>query len=257
MTLISHRAQFIFLKTYKTAGTSIEVALEPLCLPEGAPSGAHYREAAISSAGIVGARGRAAHGQTWKAHMSARAVRAAIGADIWRRYRKITVVRNPFERTVSQFFFSLDDEDRAAAAASFDEAKRAFRRWLPRADLARNMNKLLIRGRFQPDHVLFYETLAADFAALQRGLGQRPTGLPHLKAGSRVRPEAWPDFYDMDARRIVEKGCAFELAYFGYSFEGGPQPGRAADRAKRLLLSSPRHLACAWREPRLPQFEEV
>ena len=45
MTLVSHRKRFIFLKTHKTAGTSVEVALEPLCAPNGAVTGEHYRAA--------------------------------------------------------------------------------------------------------------------------------------------------------------------------------------------------------------------
>ena len=33
--LISHRKQFIYTKTYKTAGTSVEVYFEPYCMQEG------------------------------------------------------------------------------------------------------------------------------------------------------------------------------------------------------------------------------
>lgn len=257
MTLISHRAKFIFLKTFKTASTSIEVALEPLCLPEGAPTGAHYREASVTEAGIVGARGQAVRTAEWRAHMSARAVKRQIGDDIWRRYTKITVVRNPFDRMVSQFFFGQTVARRAELAKSFTETKAAFRTWLRDADVTRNRNKLFIGLSYQPDHVLFYENLEADFAALLRGLGEIPRNLPCLKADSRVRPEPWAAFYDEESRRIIETASGFEMAYFGYSFSGGPAPGAFSDRFARLLRASPQHILAARRKPRMARFTEV
>ena len=44
MTLVSHDQRFIFLKTRKTAGSSIESYLMPWCLPPGVT---------ISSAGLI------------------------------------------------------------------------------------------------------------------------------------------------------------------------------------------------------------
>lgn len=58
--LLSHSKRFIYLKTGKTAGTSVEIFFQPYCLPEEhichhTPT--HTMEETISEAGIVGYRG--------------------------------------------------------------------------------------------------------------------------------------------------------------------------------------------------------
>lgn len=256
MTLISHRAQFIFLKTHKTAGTSVEAALEPLCLPNGAPAGAHYRDMSVSDAGIIGARGRSAKSAPWRNHMSALAVRRQVGSRIWRRYFKFTVVRNPYDRLVSMFFSRLTAERRQDVATSFESARVAFQEWLPNANATRNMDKLLIGLAYQPNHVLYFEQLEQDFATLAQAWGL-PSDLPRYKADRRVRPEPWQSFYDSSSRRIVEQACAFELAFYGYSFAGGPVNTTRSDRAKRLFRATPAYIATARHRSQTISFPEV
>ena len=57
--LVSHRYKFIFTKTVKTAGTSIESYFEKYCMPEGEWKESHNREEYVSETGIIGYRGRA------------------------------------------------------------------------------------------------------------------------------------------------------------------------------------------------------
>lgn len=256
MTLISHRAQFIFLKTHKTAGTSVEAALEPLCLPDGTPAGAHYREMSVTTAGIIGARGRTAKGAKWRNHMSALAVRREVGRRIWRRYFKFTVVRNPYDRMVSMFFSRLTEERRNDLVASFDHARSAFQDWLPTSNATRNMDKLLIGTAYQPDHVMYFERLDDDFAALANAWGI-PAQLPRYKADRRVRPESWMAYYDSASQRIVERACAFELAFYGYSFSDTPPPTAQSGRAMRLLRAAPSYIATARHRPQTKSFPEV
>ena len=54
--LISHRKRFIYTKTVKTAGTSVESYFEPYCMREGEWSFSHSRAEYVSEAGIVGIR---------------------------------------------------------------------------------------------------------------------------------------------------------------------------------------------------------
>lgn len=55
--LISHRKKFIFTKTNKTAGTSIESYYERFCMPVGEWEESHAREEYISDTGVIGYRG--------------------------------------------------------------------------------------------------------------------------------------------------------------------------------------------------------
>jgi len=56
--LVSHRKKFIYLKTKKTAGTSVEIYLERYCLPPDEPYvEAHHRPETITVDGVIGSRG--------------------------------------------------------------------------------------------------------------------------------------------------------------------------------------------------------
>lgn len=254
MTLVSHRKRFIFLKTHKTAGTSVEVALEPLCAPEGAETGAHYRDALISDAGIIGARGGDTIGQAWKNHMSARSVRRLLGHGAWRRYAKIATVRNPYPRMVSMFHSRMSAAERDQLAdAPFDDVRKCFLRWLEGRWRSNNLGKLTIGPRYVIDHVVYFERLEEDWSELASGLGLSATRLPRLKTGRNLRAEPWTDYYDETGRSLVERGSAFELAFFGYRFAageaGGPRESSAARRALRVLRSDPKRAAGALRSP--------
>ena len=102
--LVSHRKNFIFFKTVKTAGTSVESYFERWCLPEGEWQQLHGREEHISVAGIVGKRATRPSDAKWYNHMSSSNIRKQLDQDIWNRYFKFTIVRNPFDKLVSGFF---------------------------------------------------------------------------------------------------------------------------------------------------------
>ena len=55
--LFSRRYRFIYAKTAKTAGTSVEDYVEPYCMRLGEQTPSHIREACESEAGIVGFHG--------------------------------------------------------------------------------------------------------------------------------------------------------------------------------------------------------
>src|SRR5437016_2294873 len=104
--LLSHRKRFLYSKTFKTAGTSVESFFERWCMPEGEWTFAHARDEYVSNAGIIGYRGpEPAGGRRWWGHMTAAEIRERAGAAIFDAYFKFCVVRNPFDKAVSAFHF--------------------------------------------------------------------------------------------------------------------------------------------------------
>jgi hypothetical protein len=239
--LISHRYKFIYTKTVKTAGTSVEAYFERFCLPDGderVPTDA--RDEHESTAGIVGYRGklrekprwyqyrgRLVANPKWFNHMSAALIRRQIGAEIWDSYFKFSVVRNPFDKAISAFeHFGRDHAVPSGLTGwIFRQRHRSctpeqlrFRHWMRRG-LPRDRDKLVIDSRVCLDDVIRYESLETDLARIcgRIGVPWEPERLPRFKADFR-RPESTAArLYTPTAIRRVEKVYAFELDHFGYS----------------------------------------
>jgi hypothetical protein len=225
--LISHRKKFIYTKTAKTGGTSIEVYFEPYCMPENEWTFTHAREAYVGPTGIIGYRGSAADGQLWYNHLPAREIRNQIGAAIWDEYFKFCVIRDPFDRLVSAFHFAVVKEQKQQSAqADVAALTRQFREWLPNhGKRFLDRNKYTIDGKLCVDYVIRYEQMHAGVQHVCDVLGIpfEPERIPHLKGG--VRPQGIPlaEYYDAKAVSFVRDQYRFEMEHFGYA-----PPARAA-----------------------------
>jgi hypothetical protein len=123
---ISHEHRFIFVKTAKTAGTSIEVLLSQLCnptavatpfrVPESDHEPRNYRgrfnpipeiRTGIRAAGAIKGSGAQATLRHWRRrqrfyhHIPAWRIRNRVPSAVWDHYRKFCVVRNPWDLVIS------------------------------------------------------------------------------------------------------------------------------------------------------------
>jgi hypothetical protein len=215
--LVSHTAQFIFLKTLKTGGTSVELALQKLFLPQ---SVAKKQPLFEDESGIVGARGEAPSHDTYWHHMTALEVYRKLGYQTFNRYRRISIVRNPFDKVLSQFFFRIHKpESFAADKVKFNDYVRSAKR-LPVDRQIYSIKKIICCT-----HLMFYERLQEDFNAVLRDLSngaQRELELGRHKSGFRDKSIPYQDYYEPDSRDLVAKAFDFELETFGYSFGDEP-----------------------------------
>jgi len=227
--LCSHNRKFIYIKTKKTASTSVEVLLEPFCLDSPRPAQEHG-DMVVNSGGIIGYRGRNWKGKPFYNHMPAAEILAHLGDEIFWSYKKLCVVRNPFDKAVSMFWFLLSPQERQALlSAPLSVVRSAFGQFIRSEHIRIEKSGLnnccdwyiyTIHDRVIVDVVLRYETLALDLEALFRSLGaQFDIGSMSLfKSGFRARNEHFTEYYDADALAIAQNLFCKEINYFNYTF---------------------------------------
>jgi len=117
--IISHRYKFIFVKTLKTAGSSIEVMLEGKCDAGDVITRIHPRipgHEARNDRGFFNPLKQASNWADFKKstrealnrekfynHIPARFARARVPKSIWNSYFKFCVDRNPWDKSLSHF----------------------------------------------------------------------------------------------------------------------------------------------------------
>jgi hypothetical protein len=218
--LISHLHRFIYLKTIKTGGTSVEIYFERYCVdPSRKFQENHSCDQQVSEWGIVGCRQRSVEDQIWYNHLPASGVRELIGDQIWNDYYKFCVVRNPFDKVVSSFWYWLPAPQREELQhASLELLRNTFSDWVHSAPLPKDQYIYVIDNAPAVDRFVRYETLQADLAAVcgDLALPWEPASLGQFKSGFRLREEHFSLYYNAKTSKLVRDFYKWELDYFKY-----------------------------------------
>jgi nuclear transport factor 2 (NTF2) superfamily protein len=241
--ILSHAQRLIFLKTRKVAGTSFEIALSRFCGPGDiiSPFGGKWGHPVVADDEEkrqgLGYRGpqnfakplwrhspselrraiRERHrARQFYEHMPAREIRARIDEETWQGYRKVSIVRNPFDFAVSNYYWFR-------ATGRTDLPFEAFLRQHPET-LKINHAITHNDGAYVVDTMLRYESLAQDAerlgAALGLGTALRETLEPlraksQLRARDKTTAEHFAGFEE--GIEIVRSCCAGDFERFGYA----------------------------------------
>lgn len=234
--LVSHQKQFIFIKTIKTAGTSVESYFEKYCMPEGEWVPSHHRSELVSEFGIIGYRGPQKAGTTWHPHMSADSIRQMIGEEVWRSYFKFTVMRNPYDKLVSAYHMAMRKKRARTQTLvqrlkytllrkqrCIDKAKgrtdvERFRNWMHCKQRPFDRNKYLIDGEVCVDYFIRFENLQEGIREVCHRLAipYEAGRIPEFKTGLRDKSIPVRDYYEESTQRLIEAQYAWELREFGY-----------------------------------------
>ena len=229
--IISHKHKFIFIKTAKTAGTSMEIALSGLCGPEDIitpilPEDEKLRRelgypgpqnclAPITDYGLkdlgkllVRRRPRL----RFYNHISAREIKRHLNPWVWNRYYKFCFERNPWDRVLSFYFWHYKQEPRPSLQEFIASGKPEILR-------KRGYELYTINGQVVVDRVCFYENLGYEMEQVRRQLElPQELELPRTKSAYRIRRSSYREEYSPEERYKVQEMFSREIALLGYSF---------------------------------------
>jgi hypothetical protein len=201
--IISHKYKFIFIKTRKTAGTSIETYLSQHCGDMDIVTPV-YPE-------VDGHIPRNEDG--FYNHITAENVRQNIDDGIWDNYYKFCVERNPWDKTLSYYSMlnfrsagqlSLEDyfilNDYCVDYSSYTSSE--------------DSSRILV------DEVIKYENLNQSLNDIFKSLGVPFDGSLGVNAKSEYRKDKRPykDVLTVKQAEIIAKKFANELSLFGYEY---------------------------------------
>jgi hypothetical protein len=227
--IISHKHRFIFIKSHKTAGTSLELALSTICGENDVitPLNQRHETERTELGGLsprnvdvalvrhrprdlllaLRGKGRRAF---WE-HAGAEEVRAWVGPSIWNSYYKFSIERNPWDRAISLYWWRLRDQNPRPAMAD-------FLRSAPQHAIS-NLHFYAIGREIVLDHVLRYERLGEELAQVAQELGINSSlELPHAKSNTRMDRRPYREVLGPEERSIIGTRCALEIDLLGYEF---------------------------------------
>lgn len=228
--IVSHRHRFIFVKTKKAAGTSLEIALAGICGPEdvitpisprdeaerariGHPGPQNLRPPRRHPPGVAHLRRVLSRGDPdFRNHMPAARIRELLPAGTWEAYFTFCFDRNPWDRAVSLFHW-VGGERRFGSIADFVRSgeERPFS----------NYERYAIGEVVAVDRVYRYEDMAAALAEISQTLGlERPLELPGYRAKGWSRGDHRPyrEVLSDEERDLIAVVCAREIRLLDYEY---------------------------------------
>ena len=168
--IINHRYKYIFVKTTKTAGTSMEIALSRSCgsndvvTPFGAPDDNVYRE---SLDGYQNPRNYEEY--DLEEHSKASIIKESIPQEWWDKYTKIAILRDPVDYTISRYYWDNRSKLPRGIAPSIDEwvrndSKKIWHNWrIHTIDNKPAMDFYMIYDRLAEDALILSDMLGLDY----------------------------------------------------------------------------------------------
>jgi len=229
--IISHKYKFIFIKTRKTAGTSLEVFLSGLCdsddivtpiYPHVEPHRARnhkgfwnpipdiMRTRSIKELAQVGRN--VLMGDKFYNHIDGSLVKSRIDESVWNSYFKFCIERNPWDKTLSHFHMI---KDRTNSELSLDQYLASSENCLNyHLYTDRSLNVLV-------DKVIKYEKINDELGNIFEKLQVPFDGSLGVKAksGHRKDKRDYREILSISQKNIITEKFRAEIELHGYTFD--------------------------------------
>jgi len=211
--IVSHKHKFIFFKTRKTAGSSLQVALAEHCGPDDIITG-QYRLGVDDNSHSAGLNMEKFF--TTHPHPELADVRRFLGEEIWNSYFKFGFVRNPFDIAVSRYHWDMKGK-----MGIQETSVEGFREWVKQGGLfdKDRAHLYISNGKaVELDFIGYYENLEEDVKYIYQKIGVPSLDLPTLKGGFRDN-SSYISFYDQTTTQLVEEFFSDDFKLLQYNFE--------------------------------------
>jgi hypothetical protein len=228
--IISHKHRFIFIRIPKTASTSIEIGLSKICGPKDIITPITFKNdpenkdddyqgpqnfkrdfwsLSLSDWLRIILRKKPFDYR----HAHAIQVQKLVGKEIWDRYFKFCLVRNPFDRAISFYYWRTKNWQKKHEEPIPDINNFILN--LPEKRLS-TWARYTIDNRIAVDFIGRFENLEEDLVIVERKIGIPALVLPHAKSSTRADRRHYSEILNSEARTYIEKACSSEIDAFGY-----------------------------------------
>ncbi len=237
--IISHKYKFIFIKKRKPAATSLELFLSQICgeedivtpIKEGGNNRRNYQglfnplPEVIKYANVANPKNY--HYRLYSSnsikdyfktrkfynHIPAYQVKERVSENIWQNYYKFCFDRNPWDKTISHYYFMKTDKNENV---SFDNyLSQNYLAWnYPLYTNPLNSNEIIV------DYVAKYENLNQELSQIFDKLAIPFNGKLNIRLKSHIRKEKRPyqEFLLDKHCDFIEKEFSQEIKLHNYTF---------------------------------------
>ena len=236
--IISFKYKFIFIKTYKTAGSSIENYLYPFLndkdiLAQTEDYGGINSWGEFDTRELEGYFQKEliekyhglkiyfnAHMPIWLVKERLKPLSKKLNYDIFENFYKFSVIRNPFDTIVSHYYWENSTKNINSKTIRFNKILEELENNVyPNYGLL-NLNKLMDKNFEKTicNKIIKYENLNKDLSFVLNKLGIPFDGeLKIYKKKTNIRKN-YRDFFDSKSKKLIMEMFSKDLELFNYDF---------------------------------------
>ena len=230
--IISHKYKFIFLKTSKTAGTSIEIALSEFCDEDDIITPISPKDERIrSDLGFCGPQNfissfkeyefldwinfffkyKNKRKRQYYNHITALRAKRLLGEKKWKEYYKFCFVRNPWDRVVSQYYWRTQEP--RPHIFKFLKSKHFKDLYKKGENIYKINNEIVV------DKVYKFENINSAMLELEKKLGfPKKLKLPLTKSSTRVNKKDYHNLLSEREKLYIHQRFKNEIIEFKYEY---------------------------------------
>jgi len=204
--ILSYKHNYIFLKAYKVGGTSVQIALSDHLGPNDISTRvSEYKPGRDQSTYRV----KVQNTKGFRQHMKPWEIRRKIGKAQWDKMFKFTCVRNPWEMSVSIYYYGKFYK------------KHTFKKWIKMCHCP--IYAFIFwkgSGLEACDKYIRFEHLQKDYDRICKIIDIPTARLPRTKNIGNKKKKPLRKVYDAEAVDIIARKYARFIERFGYQYDG-------------------------------------